>query len=123
MENSVQKALDAKRKRTLRVRKKIRGSKECPRLCVIKSNRHIYAQLIDDVDGTTLASMSTCSKELQQGNDLKKSKETARLIGEKLAEKAKALGIGRAVFDRGPFKFHGILAELANAARATGLVI
>src|SRR5689334_17025519 len=109
MENNVQKALVARQKRALRVRKHICGSKERPRLSVVKTNKHIYAQLIDDSEGKTLASMSTNSKEIGQGNDLRKTKESARLIGEKIAEKAKALGINQAVFDRGPFKFHGIL--------------
>lgn len=121
MESSVQKAKVAKDKRALRVRKHICGSAMRPRLCVVKTNKHLYAQLIDDSQGLTLASMSTCSKELRDTENAKKSKGSARVVGEKLAEKAKALGIDQVVFDRGSSKFHGVLAELADAARASGL--
>ncbi len=121
MESSTLKANVAKHKRALRVRKQIRGSAQRPRLTVVKSNKHIYAQLIDDTQGVTLASMSTVTKELRDTENAKKSKASARVIGEKIAEKAKALGIEEVVFDRGPFKYHGILAELADSARASGL--
>nr|SDA08629.1 50S ribosomal protein L18 [Chlamydiales bacterium PN] len=121
MESSVVKAQIAKQKRAIRVRKQIRGSAQRPRLCVVKSNKHVYAQLIDDVQGVTLANMATTAKELRSTEHCKKSKPAARLVGEKIAEKAKALGIEEVIFDRGSFKYHGILAELADGARAAGL--
>ncbi len=123
MDSSVQKSKILRQKRALRVRKNICGTAKYPRLSVIKSNKHIYAQLIDDNKGITLASMSTCSKELRDTENAKKSKSSARVVGVKIAEKAKALGIDQVVFDRGPFKYHGILAELADAVRASGLKV
>ncbi len=108
-------------KRAIRVRKKLRGCSEKPRLCVVKSNKHIEAQLIDDVNGKTLGSVSTFSKELRTTEFNKKNKESARKLGETIAEIAKGKNIKEVIFDRGPFKYHGILAELADAARAGGL--
>ncbi|MCB1084618.1 MAG: 50S ribosomal protein L18 [Chlamydiia bacterium] len=105
-------------KRAMRVRKKLSGTSEKPRLCIFKSLQHIGAQLIDDEKGVTIASFSTLSKEMK---GKKKSKENARLIGEKIAEQAKDKGIERCVFDRGRFKYHGLVSELANAAREKGI--
>ncbi len=90
-------------------------------MCVVKSNKQLYVQLIDDVNGITLASAQTGGK-ANQGTELaKKSKASARLIGEQIAQKAKSLQISQVIFDRGPFKYHGVLAELAEAVRQQGL--
>ncbi len=104
-------------KRSLRVRKKVRGSADKPRLSVCKSNVHISAQLIDDETGITLFSAGTMQKDIGG----KKSKETARLVGAKIADLAKQKQIQRVVFDRGRHKFHGLIQELAAAAREAGL--
>lgn len=109
-------------KRALRVRAQLRGSVLKPRMCVVKSNKQLYVQLIDDVNGKTLASAQTGGKAAQGTELAKKSKASAKLIGEMIAQKAKALGITQVIFDRGPFKYHGVLAELANAARQQGLL-
>ncbi len=121
MENSRIKAAQMKVKRALRVRSKIEGTPERPRLSVQKTNKHVSVQLIDDIHGTTLAHASTDSKELRTTEFNKKSKASARVIGEMIAKKAKALGIQSVLFDRGASKYHGILAELANAVREQGL--
>ncbi len=108
-------------RRMLRVRKHVRGTAEKPRLSVFKSNMHICAQLIDDDKGITIASAGTVMKEFRDKKLGKKSKEAAREVGMKLAEFAKQKNIAKAVFDRGFNKYHGLLAEVANAARETGL--
>lgn len=108
-------------KRALRVRKHVRGTSLKPRLCVVKSNCHIQAQLIDDETGVTLGSVSTFSKQFRNTEFAKKNKVSARKLGEVIAEIAKSKSVKEIVFDRGPFKYHGILAELADAARAGGL--
>ena len=115
------KAVGIRLRRTLRVRSALRGTATKPRMCVVKSNQHIYVQLIDDVQGRTLAAAQTIGKNSVVGAKKRKSKETAKVIGEAIAEKATALGIKVAIFDRGPSKYHGVLAELADAARARGL--
>jgi len=109
-------------KRALRVRKKLRGTSECPRLCVVKTCANIDVQIINDEAGITLAHVNTYSKEFKQKKYGKKNKETARKLGEKIAELAKQKNIHRVIFDRGPFKYHGVLAALADAAREKGLV-
>jgi large subunit ribosomal protein L18 len=109
-------------KRVLRVRKHLRGNAEMPRLSVFKSNQHIAAQIIDDEKGITLAGVGTMSKDLSsKSKTLKKSKSSAKQVGEKIAKLAKEKNIERVIFDRGRFKFHGLIAELANAAREAGL--
>ncbi len=108
-------------KRALRVRKHLRGTSEKPRLCVIKSNKHIQVQIIDDEKRITLGHVSTLSKEFKGTEYCKKNKATAKKLGERIAEIAKEKNIKEFVFDRGPFKYHGILAELADAARNAGL--
>ena len=123
METSRIKAATAKKKRAIRVRSKLIGTSDRPRMCVVKSNQHIYVQLIDDTKGYTLASASTDAKELRNTEFARKSKAAARVVGESIAKKAKELGITSAVFDRGPFKYHGLLAELAGAAREQGLAL
>lgn len=108
-------------RRKLRVRKRLRGSSEKPRLSVFRSARHIYVQLIDDEAGLTLASSSTVATTLRENAKSLASKEQARLVGADIAQKAKAANIQRVVFDRGPYKFHGRIKELAEAARENGL--
>lgn len=111
----------ARLKRHLRVRKKISGTTQRPRLSVFRSSKHIYAQLIDDVSGVTLASASTVDKELagQVGNG--GSVEAARKVGELIAKRATAKGHENVVFDRGGYLYHGRVQALADAAREAGL--
>ena len=105
-------------KRHTRVRGKISGTPERPRLNVFRSNANIYAQIIDDVNGVTLAAASTLEKDFEgaAGN-----KEAARKVGTMVAERAKAKGIEEVVFDRGGYVYHGRVAELAEGAREAGL--
>jgi len=107
-----------RRLRHKRVRGKISGTAACPRLCVYRSNLNIYAMLVDDVKGVTLASASSNSKDftLNGGN-----KEGARAVGKAIGDKAKKLKIKQAVFDRGGYLYHGRVAELAEGARESGL--
>ena len=107
--------------RTMRVRKKLRGTSDKPRLCVIKSNKHIHVQLIDDEAGRTIGTAATFSKEFQNTEFSKKNKASAAKLGETIAEIAKKNDVTQVVFDRGPFKYHGILAALADSALAAGL--
>ncbi len=104
----------------LRIRRKISGTAETPRLCVYKSLQHIYAQIIDDQMGVTLVAASTLEPEMR---DLpsRTNIEAAQRVGEKIAEKAKAKGISTVVFDRNGYKYHGCVADLADAAREKGL--
>ena len=108
-------------KRAMRVRRRLKADTVKPRLCVVKSNKHIQAQIIDDENGVTLAGVATYGKEFRNTEFNKKSKKAAAKLGEKIAALAKEKNIKEAVFDRGPFKYHGILHELAEAARAGGL--
>ena len=100
-----------------RVRAKISGTPECPRLSVFRSNKHIEAQIIDDVKGVTLVSASSVSLKLDNGGNV----EGAKLVGAKIAELAKAKKIEKVVFDRGGYIYHGRVAALAEAAREGGL--
>lgn len=122
MESNLLKRNKKRIKRVMRVRKHLKGSSTKPRLSVYKSNQHISAQIIDDDTGMTLAGIGTMSKELnQKGKPLRKSKTAAKEIGTRIAKLAKEKNVERVVFDRGRFKFHGLIAELANAAREAGL--
>lgn len=121
MDNSQKRRIIARRARVFRVRKQVRGTAQKPRLSVSKTNYHLYAQLIDDESGITLAGVGTQSSANSSSDHNKKSKESARVIGTQIAELAKKKNIDTVVFDRGRFKFHGIIAELANAAREAGL--
>ena len=105
-------------KRHVRVRGKISGTPERPRLNVFRSNANIYAQIIDDVNGVTLASANTLEKEFES---LTGNCEGAKKVGAVLAERAKAKGISEVVFDRGGYIFHGRVAALAEGAREGGL--
>jgi large subunit ribosomal protein L18 len=120
MESSLVNKTRKRKNRAIRVRKHIRGTSEKPRLSVMKSNQHIAVQLIDDDQAITLASASTLMKEFRS-KKLGRSKEAAKQVGAKIAELAKEKDIKTVVFDRGHNKFHGLIAELANAARANGL--
>lgn len=100
-----------------RVRAKVSGTTECPRLCVFRSNKHIEAQLIDDVKRVTLCAASSVALKLENGSNV----EAAKAVGAALAEKAKALKISKVVFDRGGYVYHGRVAALADAAREGGL--
>ena len=105
-------------KRHKRVRGKVSGTAQCPRLNVFRSAKHIYAQLIDDAAGVTLCSASTLEKDMEgYGGNC----EAAKKVGEKLAEKAKAKGISDVVFDRSGYVYHGRIAALADGAREGGL--
>lgn len=106
-------------KRHMRIRNKISGTSTCPRLSIYRSNAHIYAQLIDDVNGNTLASASTLDKGLglENNNNL----EAAKKIGETIANRAKEAGIEEVVFDRSGYLYHGRVKALADAAREAGL--
>lgn len=121
MRNTVQMNTRKRIKRSLRVRKHLRGTSVKPRLCVVKSNKHIQVQIIDDEKGVTLGSTATFAADFQGTEFGKKNVESARKLGEKIAEIAKQKNVKEVVFDRGPFKYHGILAALADAARAGGL--
>ena len=104
-----------------RVRKKISGTPERPRLCVYRSNAHIYAQIIDDVAGKTLCSASTLEKEIAAKIGEEDKKGAAKLVGKTIAERAKNAGISEVVFDRGGYIYTGRVAELAAGAREGGL--
>ena len=95
------------------------GSGSRPRLAVFRSNTHIYAQVIDDASGKTLVAASTLEKDLRGGKSTKS--EEAAVIGRLIAERSKAAGIGRVVFDRAGFRYHGRIKSLADAAREAGL--
>lgn len=108
-------------KRHARVRKKISGTSEAPRLCVYRSLNHIYAQIIDDVSGHTLVACSSVEKEVAKLLEGKTKTEQAKIVGQKLAEKATAKGISDVVFDRGGYLYTGRVASLADGAREGGL--
>ncbi len=107
----------SRQKRHNKIRNKIIGTKETPRLNVFRSNAHIFAQIIDDEKGVTLASSSSVELKIKNGNN----SEGAALVGKDIAEKAKKAKITKVVFDRGGYLYHGRVAALAEAARANGL--
>ena len=115
------KKLTARRKRVKRIRKKIFGTPERPRLCVFKSNRHLYAQIIDDVAGHTLAAESTLSKDIDSA-DFENNAARAKRVGELIAAKAKSQGVDKVVFDRGGYIYHGLIKALSEGAREQGLI-
>jgi large subunit ribosomal protein L18 len=110
---------EARRRRHRRVRKKISGTAERPRLTVFRSNRHISAQLIDDDAGRTLAAASTLEPDLRSGST--SDVDGATRVGELLAQRAKDAGVSKVVFDRGGNRYHGRVAAVAKAARDAGL--
>ena len=105
-------------RRHIRVRRKVSGTAECPRLCVYRSNTNLYVQIIDDVAGNTLVSASTLDKEIKTK---KANKEAAKELGALIAKKALDKKIKTVVYDRGGYIYHGVIKELAEAARAAGL--
>jgi len=107
-----------RKKRHRRVRSKISGTPERPRLNVFRSEKHIYAQVIDDTNGVTVCSASSVEKDFEGSGA---NKEAARKVGKAVAERATAIGIGTVVFDRGGYIYHGRVKELAEAAREGGL--
>ena len=108
-------------RRHLRVRKKVFGLPERPRLAVFRSLNHIYAQIIDDVRGHTLVSASTLDPEVREKVKGLRKTDAARVVGEVIGRRALAAGITRVVFDRGGFKYHGRVTALAEGGRAAGL--
>jgi large subunit ribosomal protein L18 len=111
----------ARKKRQVRVRRKIVGSVERPRLCIFRSSKHIYAQIIEDVTGRTLAAASTVAKDGGGSVKYTGNVEAAKLVGKQIAEKALAKDIKQVVFDRNGFLYHGRVKALADAAREAGL--
>lgn len=107
-----------RKKRHQRIRRKVSGTAECPRLNVFRSNKNIYAQLIDDVEGVTLASASTLDSEVSEEDS---KTEQAATVGKLIAERAKENDITGVVFDRGGYQYHGRVKALAESARENGL--
>ncbi len=111
----------ARHRRHLRVRKRMKVTEDRPRLSVFRSLKHIYAQIIDDIEGHTLVAVSTLDKEIRDQIAQLNKIEQAKLVGETLARRAQARGVKKVVFDRGGFKYHGRVRSLAEGARAGGL--
>ena len=105
-------------RRHLRVRRKISGTAECPRLCVYRSNNNIFVQVIDDVKGNTLVQASTLDKEVKTEHS---NKEAAKEVGTLIAKRALEKNIKTVVYDRGGYVYHGVIKEVAEAAREAGL--
>lgn len=113
--------IQGRERRKLRIRRKISGTPERPRLSVFRSLNHIYAQVVDDVAGTTLAHASTLSKDVKPSLGESKKTDAAKLVGQALAAQLKAKGITKVVFDRNGYLYHGRIKALADAAREGGL--
>lgn len=108
-------------RRRHRVRRHLRGTAERPRLAVFRTHKHIYAQVIDDAAGRTLASASSMDKQIRDSIGFGGNKQAAEAIGRAVAERARKAGVTKVCFDRGEFRYHGRVAALADAARAAGL--
>ncbi|MGE3621103.1 MAG: 50S ribosomal protein L18 [Acidimicrobiia bacterium] len=119
MTSNAQKQRAARIRRHRRVRKHVRGTAERPRLAVFRSNKHISAQVIDDLSGRTIAAASSTEADLRAGAT--GNRESAATVGRLVAERAAAAGVTAVVFDRGGFLYHGRVAAVADAARAAGL--
>jgi large subunit ribosomal protein L18 len=111
----------ARQRRHARVRRKVLGTPERPRLCVFRSLKHIHTQIIDDTQGHTLVAASTLDAEVQGQLDDKDKSAQAAVVGEVIAKRALEAGIDRVVFDRGGYMYHGRVKSLAEAARKAGL--
>ena len=111
----------ARLKRKKRIRKTIVGTQLRPRLCVFRSARHIYAQVVDDSQGQTLAAASSLEKTVQASADIKNKKSAANLVGKLVAERALEKGVKQIVFDRNGFLYHGRVKAVSDGARETGL--
>lgn len=116
-----QKKHQARLHRHVRVRAKVDGTAERPRLNIYRSLTNIYAQVIDDVSGKTLVSASTIDKEVVEQVKGKPKKEAAKIVGQVVAQRAKTAGISKVVFDRGGYQYHGRVAAVADGAREAGL--
>jgi len=112
---------DARERRKKRIRKKVFGSTERPRLTVFRTNGHMYAQVIDDTTGVTLAAASTLATEIRGTDGHKGNIEAAKAVGRLIAERARSASVGQVVFDRNGFLYHGRVRALADAAREAGL--
>jgi large subunit ribosomal protein L18 len=121
MEKHTKRVRTVRQKRAWRVRSKLRGTAERPRLSVFKSLRHLQVQLIDDETGVTLAGTSTFAKQFKDTEHNSKGKDAAKALGEYIGKVAKEKNIEEVIFDRGRFKYHGVIAALADGARAAGL--
>ncbi len=121
MESNTLRAHLRKKKRVLRIRKKIFGTQEKPRLSVTKSNKYFTIQVIDDSQGLTLVSATTSSKEVKEKYKDAKKLELAKKLGAKVAQKCLDAGISKAVLDRRGSRYHGVIAAFADAAREKGL--
>lgn len=126
MENSQKQRNKARKARVMRIRKKVRGTAERPRLTVTKSNKHLYAQLINDVDGVTLIGVGTLTKEHKSlgivGDEAGSAKmNAAKHLGAQIAAAATGLDIKKVVFDRGRWKYHGVIKALAESVRAANI--
>lgn len=115
------KSREARKRRHRRIRARLSGSAERPRLNVFRSLEHIYVQVIDDHSGQTIASASTVDKNLRAEVEGKPKKEQAKLVGKAVAERAQAVGVKQVVFDRGGYLYHGRIQALAEGAREGGL--
>lgn len=120
MLSEIKKRDSQRKRRGFRIRKKLRGTADKPRMSVFKSNRHLFVQIIDDEASKTILSVGTMS-DACKGKFDKKSKEAAKFIGLELANKAKEKNISRVVFDRGSLRYHGLIAAIADSAREAGL--
>ena len=114
---------EATQKRHRRLRAKLAGTTEAPRLAVYRSTKHIYAQIIDDVKGVTLVSASSIDKDMRKDLSHGGNIEAAKLVGKDIAEQCKKAKINKVVFDRGGYLYHGRVSALADAAREAGLEI
>jgi len=113
--------LVARLKRQKRIRKRVRGNEERPRLCVFRSSAHIYAQVIDDIKGCTLVAASTLDSEFSENNEKITGKDAATKIGKLVGKRALEKGITKVVFDRNGFLYHGRVKALSDGAREAGL--
>ena len=110
-----------RQRRQFRVAKRVRGTPDRPRLCVVRTHKHMYAQVIDDSEGKTLASASTVDKDLRSDVKYGGNRTAAQAVGRSIAERALAAGVKQVCFDRREFQYHGRVAALAEAAREAGL--
>jgi len=117
----LKKLVRQRRRRAFRVRKRIRGTPERPRLSVVRSHKHISVQLIDDLTGKTLVAASSQDKKLSGKLKAGGNRDAAQAVGKAIAERAIAAGVKAVCFDRGSYRYHGRVAALANAAREAGL--
>jgi large subunit ribosomal protein L18 len=108
-------------RRHLRVRRRVHGTPERPRLAVFRSSTHIYAQVVDDTSGRTLVAASDIDPSLRDQRSGKPKTEVAKIVGKAIGERAAAAGLSRVVFDRGGFQYHGRVKALADSAREAGL--